>query len=128
MTLIKLCGLALLAAFLLFSLREAGGRALPLIGLGGGLFLLFHLLERYSTLFAFLGELPGGELYTSLLSLSLRVLGVALLTEVTAGICRDLGEAGLATRLEWCGRAEILVLALPTLHRLLELAVGLFSE
>ena len=128
MTLIKLSGLALLLAFLLISLREIGGRALPLIALGGGLFLLFGLVERYSSLFSFLQALPGGELYSTVITLSLRVLGVALLTEVTAGICRDLGEAGLATRLEWCGRAEILVLALPTLARLLELAVGLVSE
>ncbi len=128
MTLIKLCGLALLLTFLLIGMREIGGRALPLIALGGGVFLLIYLVERYSALFSFLRELSGGELYTSLLSLSLRVLGVALLTEITAGICRDLGEAGLAARLEWCGRAEILVLCLPTLSRLLELAVGLVGE
>lgn len=128
MTLIKLCGLALLVALLLFTLREMGGRALPLITLGGGLLLLFSLIERYAALFGFLGEIAKGELAGTVIELALRVLGVALLTEITAGICRDLGEAGLATRLEWCGRAEILLLCLPTLRRLLELSVELCGE
>ena len=127
MSLLKLSALAILAAVLLLLLRETGGRLSAVAGLAGGLLLLGALLERYGKIFSFLTELRGGELVSSVLSLALRVLALCLLTEITAGICRDLGEGGLATRLEWCGRAEILVASLPTVGRLLETAVTLLG-
>ena len=123
MSLLKLCGLVILSAVLLLLLREMGGKLAPLGAATAGVMLLLLLIERYREVFRFLLELSGGELLSSVLSFSLRVLGLALLTEITAGICRDLGEGGLATRLEWCGRAEILVVSLPTLSRILELAL-----
>ena len=58
----------------------------------------------------------------TLSSLALRVVALCILTEVSAGICRDLGEAGLASKMELCGRAEILLVTLPTLARLLSVA------
>lgn len=123
MSLLKLCGLVILSAVLLLLLREMGGKLAPLGAATAGVMLLLLLIERYREVFRFLLELSGGELLSSVLSFSLRVLGLALLTEITAGICRDLGEGGLATKLEWCGRAEILVVSLPTLSRILELAL-----
>lgn len=128
MSLLKLCGLVLLVALTLLLLREAGGRGAPLLAIGGGCLLLLFLLERYRSLLGFLDALPGGELIHSAVSLSLRVLGLSFLTETTAGLCRDLGEGGLATRLEWCGRAEILLVSLPTLERVLSVAVSYLSE
>ena len=127
MSLLKLCGLVLLVALTVLLLREAGGRGAPLVALGGGLLLLLFLVERYRSLLGFLDALPGGELLGSAVSLSLRVLGLSFLTETTAGICRDLGEGALAARLEWCGRAEILLVSLPTLTRVLEVAVSYLS-
>lgn len=124
MTLVKLLGLALLMAVLLLVLRETGGRLVALAATAGGILLLSFLVERYRTLFAYLTELPYAEPIAEATSLALRVLGISFLTEITAGICRDLGEGGLATKLEWCGRAEILVVSLPMLSRLLSLAVG----
>lgn len=124
MTLPKLCGLVILAAVLLLLLRETGGKLAPLGAATAGVVLLLFLVERYGRIYEFLAALPGGELTSSVLSFSLRVLGLSLLAELTAGVCRDLGEAGLAARLEWCCRAEILVLSLPTLEKLLGLAVS----
>lgn len=114
----------ILAAVMLLLLREMGGKLAPLGAATAGVVLLLFLVERYGRIYEFLAALPGGELTSSVLSFSLRTLALALLTELTAGVCRDLGEAGLAARLEWCCRAEILVLSLPTLERLLALAVS----
>ena len=122
-----MCGLALLSAALLYLLREVGGRLLALGALAAGVVLLAFLAERYATLFSFLRDLPGGESVGEAIALSLRVLGLSLLTEVTAGLCRDLGEGGLATRIEWCGRAEILLVCLPLLSRVIEAALALLA-
>lgn len=128
MTLLRLFGVAILAAVFVLLLRESGGKWAALAAVAGGVLLLFGLLERYREIFSFLTALPGGELFSETLTLCLRVVGLALITEVTAGMCRDLGEAGLSTKVEWCGRAEILVVCLPMLSRVLTLATGYLAE
>ena len=96
---------------------------MPLGAVAAGIALLLFGVSRYGEIVSLLSSLgAGSEVAASALSLSLRAVGLASVTEVTAGLCRDLGEGGLATRVEWCGRAEILFVSLPTLSSLISLA------
>lgn len=122
MSLYGALGIAVLSAFLLLILRDAGSRLSPLVAVAGGILLLSFLLLRYGTILGFLRELPLGEEGMEALTLSLRVLGICFLTEMCASLCRDMGEGGLATRVEWCGRAEILLCTLPSLSKMIEYA------
>ena len=124
MTLLRICGLALLAAVAALSLRESGGRLASLVPFAAGLFLFAFVLGRTREAVELFTSLGGGETVGEALSLGLRVVGLSAITEVTAGVCRDLGEGGLATKVEWCGRAEILVATLPQLARLMALATS----
>ena len=124
MTLWHISGICLLLAVLSLTLRDAGWRAVPLLGLAGGVLLLWELVERLFPVVEALTRFADTPLSASLLSLSLRAAALCLLVEVTAGLCRELGEGGLATRLEWCGRLELLGLALPEMARLIALAKG----
>lgn len=122
MTLYRLCGVCILLCVIAVVAREGGGRFAPLVGLAGGILLLSLAVSRYGELIGVLTSLSDGEPYTTLCSLALRIVALCLLTEVSAGICRDLGEVGLAAKMELCGRAEILLVTLPTLTRLLAVA------
>ena len=128
MTLWKICGICLLLCVLALLLRDAGWRSAPLVGLFGGVLLLWEITQRISPVVEALSGLANTPLLSTLLSLSVRAVALCLLVEVTAGLCRDMGEGALATRLEWCGRLEILVLALPKLTELINLAVGYVTE
>lgn len=56
-----------------------------------------------------------------------RALAAAFLTQIAAGICRENGEATLASGVEFAGRATVLVLCLPLLGSVLTLARGLLE-
>ena len=127
MTLIKLCGVCLLVAALALVMREAGAKLAPLVGLTGGVALLLILLPRHRPILTFLSGLSEDPLFSSVLSLGLRAVALCVLVEITAGILRDMGEGGLATRLEWCGRLELVLLALPTVGELLSIAASYLS-
>ncbi len=126
MTLIKLCGVCLLLAALALTLRDVGGKLAPLVGVFGGVALLLALLPRYQPIIDLLSGLSEEPIFASALSLGLRAVGLCVLVEVTAGILRDMGEGGLAARLEWCGRLELILLALPTVGELLTVASSYF--
>lgn len=49
----------------------------------------------------------------------IKALGIALLTQICADICRDSGEGSAASGVELMGRLEILLLCLPMLENIL---------
>ena len=67
----------------------------------------------------FSGILIGGELEGSVL----KALGIALLVQVCADICRDCGENSAASSVELVGKLEILVLCLPLIKRIISVAL-----
>ncbi len=55
----------------------------------------------------------------------LKTVGVAILTRVTAELCRDAGEGGLATAVEIAGGACALLVCLPLFEAVLSLILEL---
>ena len=54
-----------------------------------------------------------------------KTLGVAVVTQLAADLCRDAGESAMAGKVELCGKAAVLALSLPLASDLLRLAAGL---
>ena len=54
-----------------------------------------------------------------------QMVGIAILTRVTAEVCRDAGEGGIAAFAETAGAAMALSVAVPLLRAVLETVTGL---
>lgn len=65
------------------------------------------------------------ELSDAALPLLLRILGIASLCELGAQMCRDIGEGGIAAKVEMGGKVMVLSLSLPVATALIELVAGL---
>lgn len=57
----------------------------------------------------------------------LKSLGLAFLTETAASVCRDSGEAGLATWVETAGKLEILLLSFPLIRTVMDTVAALLG-
>ena len=57
----------------------------------------------------------------------LKALGLAFLTETAASVCRDSGEAGLATWVETAGKLEILLLSFPLIRTVMDTVAALLG-
>ena len=57
----------------------------------------------------------------------LKALGIAVLTQCCAELCRESGESGVANGVELAGKVEILLLALPLIAEILSTARELLS-
>ena len=71
-----------------------------------------------------LTELSGISGYAELL---LKALGIAVLTQTCAELCRESGEMGAANGVELAGKMELLLLSLPLINELLSTAKELFE-
>ena len=128
MSVLQICGAALLTAVLSSVLRAAGGGGgAALLSALGGMGVLLLAVERYRKpieVMLQMGEEAGIRAATETV---LRMLAIGFISAVAAEVCRDMGEGTLAARVELLGRAEILLLCLPFLSELFSLALSLVS-
>ena len=61
---------------------------------------------------------------TSYFFVAVKALGICLITGFIADICRDAGQAALASKAELAGRCAVFVLSVPLLLSLLQTAYG----
>ena len=96
MSILSLSGIALLAAMLILILRELRPAFAPPVRLGASVIIIGAALLLYAPVIArirtLFGETGAGEYMDTVL----RALGIALICELTALFCRDLGENTLA--------------------------------
>ena len=118
----SLAGIALCALFAVVTVKETRRDFAPYLLMGAALLLLGACLPGLGEGAAFAGSLAAlaGE---ETVSVVLRALGIAWLSSAAGEICRGAGEGQLAGWVETAGRAELLVLSLPLLRALTEVAV-----
>jgi stage III sporulation protein AD len=127
MSIFSLSGIALLAAMLILMLKELRPAFVAPVRLAATLLLLGAALTLYAPVLSRIQSLfvqTGAQEYMDVV---LRALGIALICELSALFCRDLGEQTLALGVQLFGKMEILVLSLPLLDKVLEMAKELLQ-
>ena len=127
MGIVQIAGLALLCVELILCLKEMRASlafparlAAAILLFGAALALYIPVLERIRALFSLSGAV---DFATPILSAA----GIALICELTASFCRDLGENTVANGVLLFGKLEILVLCLPLVDDVLEIAKELLK-
>lgn len=122
MGVVQMAGVGLLASVAVLLLRELRTGLAPTVRLvaavvlfGGALLLYQPVIAEIRALFSMV---EGRELTGPVL----RAVGVALIAELAATLCRDMGESTVADGVLLFGRMEILLLALPMIDELLQMA------
>ena len=125
MTLLGIVGGALLVAVVSATLKETGKGFVPFLLAGGGVLLTAWAVGKLGEGFRLLSSFSSWETLSPYVGALLKGLGVAYVVHIGADICRDLGATGVATKLELCGKAELLLIALPYLGEVISLALSL---
>ena len=119
--------LALLALTATVVVRQWKPEWVAFVRIAAALVFLGLAMTMVSTVMSFVGDLGGDAMPEELWGILLKTLGIAFLTEVAAGICRDGGEGSLATWVEMAGKLEILILSLPLVEHILDAAKELLG-
>ncbi len=115
-------GICALCAVLFAALVQKTNKEYALlISLGTAAVLLLFLLERVGPVFQQVEDLAAsGPLEGEAVGLMLRAVGITVVGQVVARLCKDAGESALAYTVELAARAAVLAAALPALGRLLK--------
>ena len=126
----RLSGVALVGLTALVVLRQYKPEWAPLLRGAVTVLALGMILSMATAAVAYLGELTSGThaLEGDSWGLLLKALGVAFLTETSAAVCRDSGEAGLAAWVETAGKLEILLLSFPLIRTVMDTVTALLGQ
>lgn len=116
------CGAGLFAAFVIMIIRELRKEYTIAVILSMCVLCFLFILPKIGESVQFVREL---SMYMdkSHTDVILRVLGITYLTETSSEICKSAGESAVGGYIELAGRVEIMLLCLPLLRELTELAL-----
>ena len=124
MSILEICGIAILGLAVMVIMRGARpdfavftGIVTALVLFGVSVSALGSMIKSLTTL----SDETGFSLYTTMI---LKTLGIALVSQITADVCRDCGSAFIASKVEFSAKLLILSLCVPILQTLLEYIAG----
>lgn len=124
----KIIVCAVICAVLIVLLRSHRPEQAMILSMAAVIILLFVILDLMEPVLQEIRQLM--ELFTlgaQQGELLLKSLGLCLLTQIAADLCRDAGENALAQNVELAGKTAILVLCLPLFRQLLVFAETLIQ-
>lgn len=122
----KIIAIGLITCLATMIVRPIRSDFAVIIGLVGGLIILFMVINYLATIFEVFKEIIGiTSLNSNLYTLLLKIIGVGYLIEFTAGICSDTGNSSLGDKVLLGGKIIILVMALPIITNILQIIMEL---
>ena len=123
---IKLAAAAVAAALCAAVVRKAAPEVSLVLVLAAGVLILTPALDAMGSVVDVMNGLADtAGLSPALIAPVLKTAGIAVLTHVSAAVCRDAKEGGLAAFLEVAGSALALLVALPLLQTVLSMITEL---
>lgn len=119
-------GISITALILSLFLKDYNKTVSLILVLFSSALLFFKIVGSIGEITDTLKEITdnAGEL-SSYLKLMLKVLGIALITQITADICRDCGETALAGQTEVAAKIIIVAMILPLFEAVVKIISGL---
>jgi stage III sporulation protein AD len=128
MEIVKIVAIAIVCALLCTVLKQYKPEYAIVVQLAASVFILLLVVSAMGDLINAVRELVNGSgIDTEYLTLLLKALGVAVLTQLAADACRDSGETALSNKVELAGKVTILLLCLPLVKAMIQLSAGLIK-
>ena len=99
----------------------------PLVRIGATVLFGTLLIASAQPLFSLINTLAGESGTLKYVETILKGLGIVILTQISADICRDSGEGKLAGHIETVGKLELLLLCIPLIGEILATAEKLLE-
>ena len=124
---LRVCLLALIGVTAITVIRKWNSDFLPLIRLTLSALISAAVISLASPIVSYLQNLTEASEIAGYAEFLFKALGVAILTQCCAELCRESGESGAASGVELAGRVEILLISLPLINELLATAKELLE-
>ncbi len=120
-------GVAVFVALFSLYLKPQQKELSALFVISGAVVLFAATLQKSREAVRYIQDSVETTAFSAEVSTMLKAVGIAVIVQLAADICRQAGEAATANQIEMIGKMEILLLSLPLASRLLTLIQDLLS-
>lgn len=122
MEIIKIIGIALIALIIIIMLKQYRPEYAVFISLLTGVLILFLVMDRLSGIIDLIQSIEDKfSINTQFIALLIKITGIAFLSEFAVSICKDSGEAAIASKIELGSKIIIISMSIPIISSLLEI-------
>ncbi len=122
MEIIKIIGIALIALIIIIMLKQYKPEYAVFISILTGILILFLVMDRLTGIINLIQSIQNKfSINTQFISLLIKITGIAFLSEFAVSICKDSGEAAIASKIELGSKIIIISMSVPIISSLLEI-------
>lgn len=122
MEIIKIIGIALIALIIIILLKQYKPEFVLYVSLIAGALILFLVIDELTGIIKLIQSIADkASINSQFLSILLKITGIAFLSEFAVSICKDSGEAAIASKVELGSKIIIISMSIPIISSLLEI-------
>lgn len=128
MEIFKILAICIITAVLAVVLKQQKGEYSLMVALAGGTVVILYILKGVLAPIEYINaRLLNNGVNTEYFAVGLKALGIGYVTGFIADLCRDSGQASLASKAELAGKCAIFIISLPLISAVLETALSLLK-
>ena len=129
MDIIKIVGIGLIALVIIILLKQYKPEFAIYISMLTGVLILILIMDKLTGIINLIQTIVNQSyINTEFIALLIKITGIAFLSEFAVSICKDSGEAAIASKIEIGSKIIIISMAIPILSSLLELILKLLPN
>lgn len=122
MEIIKIIGIAFIALIIIIMLKQYRPEYAIFISILTGILILFLVMDRLTGIINLIETIQDKfAINTQFIALLIKITGIAFLSEFAVSVCKDSGEAAIASKIEIGSKIIIISMSIPIISSLLEI-------
>lgn len=122
MEIIKIIGIALTALVIIIMLKQYRPEYAVFISILTGVLILVLVMDKLTGIINIIQSIQDKfEINTQFIAILIKITGIAFLSEFAVSICKDSGEAAIASKIEIGSKIIIISMSIPIISNLLEI-------
>ena len=124
MEIVKIVGIGLIAVIIIMILKQYKPEFAIYASIATGIIIIVMMLDKLTGIINLLSNLSNqSSINNEFILILLKITGIAFLTEFAVSICKDSGEAAIASKIEFAGKIIMVAISIPIIAGLLELII-----
>lgn len=125
---IKVAGITIIALILIILIKDTKREFAVILTIATVILLFISIANDFREIAEKLYSLSAGAgSINSYISLMMKILGIALVSQFVVDLCRDSGENALASQTEIAAKVIMLVITLPLFETVINIVTGLLK-
>lgn len=122
MEIIKIIGVGLVSLILIIIIKQYKPEFALYISIAAGLIIFFLVIEKLSGIIDLLVNLSNkANINKEFIIILLKITGIAILSEFAISVCKDSGEAAIASKIDFGAKIIMVAISIPIIASLLEM-------